>query len=82
MIENQFFGDGVTTFMPTRKFSEFLEINSPIKWKSASECSPPWLHQEIENKTLVLTPHKPQEHLIPSYNLNPLSKSLTQIFSS
>jgi hypothetical protein len=32
------------------QFSEFLEINSPVKSKSAYGCSSPWLHQEIENK--------------------------------
>ncbi len=33
------------------QFSEFLEINSPVKSKSAQGRSPPWLHQEIEKKT-------------------------------
>ncbi len=32
------------------QLSKFLEINSPVKQKSAQGCSPPCLYQEIEKK--------------------------------
>jgi hypothetical protein len=47
--ENWFLGDGVATFMHTG-YSFFLEINLPVKSKSAKGCSPPWLQQEIDKK--------------------------------
>jgi hypothetical protein len=50
--ENWFLWNGVATFIPTG-YSFFLEINLPVKSKSVKGCSPPWLQQEIEKKTLL-----------------------------